>query len=235
MELSSRLSAVAQMVTPGNIVCDVGCDHGYIPIYLIQNNISPYVFAMDVNAGPLQRAKEHITEFGFTDRIETILSDGLSAFGNKKSDALVCAGMGGRLMVKILSEGKDKIDKMQEMILQPQSEIQQVRAFLRNQGYYIDGENMVYEDGKFYPVMHVLVHSDKQNEENPLWDKFGPKLLKNQHPVLWEYLVYTMKQLEKIEVQLSSHGRADTIETKMKELRCRQLEVEDAMRYFQTF
>ena len=76
MELSARLKAVAGMVTKGNRVCDVGCDHGYISIYLVKNGVSPYVYAMDVNKGPLLRAKEHILDYGYTDKIETILSDG---------------------------------------------------------------------------------------------------------------------------------------------------------------
>ena len=161
MELSVRLEAVAKMVTKGNRVCDVGCDHGYISIYLVKNNISPYVYAMDVNKGPLERAKEHIKTYGYADKIETILSDGLIALDDRESDALVCAGMGGKLVNKILTEGMEKVKKMQELILQPQSEIHLVRAFLREQGFYIDREDMVFEDGKYYPMMPILTKQER--------------------------------------------------------------------------
>ena len=234
MELSARLEAVAKMVTKGNRVCDVGCDHGYISIYLVKNNISPYVYAMDVNKGPLERAKEHILAYGYEERIETILSDGLIALDDRESDALVCAGMGGKLVIKILTEGMEKVKKMQELILQPQSEIHLVRAFLREQGFYIDREDMVFEDGKYYPMMHVLVHSDKKNEDNPVLDKFGPMLLKEKNPILGDYLNYTKNTLDEIEQKLTAETKTDKIEKRMTELKIQQKEVEDAIMYFQT-
>lgn len=234
MELSARLEAVAKMVTKGNRVCDVGCDHGYISIYLVKNNISSYVYAMDVNKGPLERAKEHIKTYGYADKIETILSDGLIALCDRESDALVCAGMGGKLVIKILTEGIEKVKKMQELILQPQSEIHLVRAFLREQGFYIDREDMVFEDGKYYPMMHVLVHSDKKNEDNPVFDKFGPMLLKDKNPILGDYLEYTKSTLDEIEQKLTAETKTDKIEKRMTELKIQQKEVEDAIMYFQT-
>ena len=232
MELSARLEAVVGMVTKGNRVCDVGCDHGYISIYLVKNGISPKVYAMDVNEGPLLRAKEHIRDYGYEEKIETILSDGLISLEDRESDALVCAGMGGRLVIKILTEGMEKVQKMKELILQPQSEIHLVRAFLRKQGFYIDKEDMVYEDGKYYPMMHVLVKTDKYNEENLLFDKFGPNLLSKKHPVLKEYLCYTKNTLDEIEKKLKAEEQTDKIINRISELEIQKKEVEEAMGFF---
>ena len=234
MELSARLEAVAKMVTKGNRVCDVGCDHGYISIYLIQNNISPYVYAMDVNKGPLERAKEHIKMYGLSDRIETILSDGLVSLKERDADAMVCAGMGGRLVIKILTEGMEQVLKMKELVLQPQSEIHLVRSFLREQGFFIDKEDMVFEDGKYYPMIHVLVHPDKQNEENSLFDKFGPDLLMKKHPVLFEYLKYTGCTLSEIEKRLAAEEKTDKIDDRMEKLKREQKELAEAFKYFET-
>ena len=153
--LSDRLLAAAAMVTVGSRVCDVGCDHGFVPIYLIEQGISPAVLAMDVKSGPLSAAKEHIAEHGLEKVIETRLSDGLHNYNIGESDTLICAGMGGRLMTRILSDDKDKTESFRELILQPQSEIEQFRAWLRGQGYRITDENMIEEDGKFYPMMRV--------------------------------------------------------------------------------
>ena len=232
MELSARLKAVAGMVTKGNRVCDVGCDHGYISIYLVKNGVSPYVYAMDVNKGPLLRAKEHILDYGYADKIETILSDGLVALGDRKSDALICAGMGGKLIIKILTEGMEQVLKMRELVLQPQSEIHLVREFLRNQGFYIDKEDMIFEDGKYYPMMHVIIESENQNEDNPVFDKFGPCLLKEKHPVLKDFLEYTKSTLDEINTRLVSEEQTDKITKRIEEIKEQQKEVSVALEYF---
>ena len=100
--LSKRLQAVASMVTAGNRVCDIGCDHGFVPICLVQQKISPGALAMDVREGPLSQARMHIAACGLETYIETRLSDGLAAFRMGEADTLICAGMCGRLMMRIL-------------------------------------------------------------------------------------------------------------------------------------
>ena len=94
MQLSKRLSAVAGLVTRGNRLVDVGCDHGYLPVYLYLNHMIPSAIAMDVRPGPLSRAEEHIAQYGLGEYIETRLSDGLAALGTDEGDTLVIAGMG---------------------------------------------------------------------------------------------------------------------------------------------
>ena len=107
VELSARLQALADMVTPGSRVCDVGCDHGYVSIYLIQHQISSRVIAMDVRSGPLSRCCEHVMQYGLQEYIESRLSDGLLNLRPGEADTMICAGMGGRLMRRILTEGRE--------------------------------------------------------------------------------------------------------------------------------
>ena len=95
MELSRRLYAVASLVTEGASVADVGTDHGYIPIYLMQKNIASKVIALDINGGPLERARMHIIGYNLKGQIETRLSDGLSAVQPGEVDTMIAAGMGG--------------------------------------------------------------------------------------------------------------------------------------------
>ena len=132
--LSERMKAITTMVTPGNRVCDIGCDHGYISIFLVQQKISPNVIACDINKGPLSRAQENIEAYCLEQYIETRLSDGLNALAMKEADTMICAGMGGKVMQHILVEGHQNAKSFQELILQPQSEIKQFREFLRKGG-----------------------------------------------------------------------------------------------------
>ena len=94
MQLSIRMQAVADMVTPGGRIADIGTDHGYVPIYLVEQNKTDHAIAMDVRKGPLARAGENIVRFGCSDRIETRLSDGLAMLKPGEADTVIIAGMG---------------------------------------------------------------------------------------------------------------------------------------------
>ena len=153
--LSERLRAVADLVGEGLVLADVGTDHGYVPVYLCQQRRIPRAIAMDIRPGPLARAREHILQYGLQAYIETRLSDGVGALSPGEADAIVIAGMGGGLAVRILSDGQEVCHVAKELILQPQSELYRVRSYLAEHGYAVDAEEMVAEDGKFYPMMRV--------------------------------------------------------------------------------
>ena len=114
MQLSKRLSAVAEFVTPGGCLVDVGTDHGYVPIALLEQKKISSAIAMDVNRGPLERAREHIAQYQMGDYIETRLSDGLHALRAGEGDSLLIAGMGGGLTIRILSEGEPLLSGFRE-------------------------------------------------------------------------------------------------------------------------
>lgn len=217
VELSARMQALVDMVPENRVVCDIGCDHGFVSIYLVQKGIASKVYAMDVRTGPLKRAKEHIKEYGLDDYIETRLSDGLTKLEAGEADCMVCAGMGGPLMMKILTEGREKARAMRELILQPQSELALFRDFLRKEGYKVTQENMIYEDGKYYPMMKVvpvtegivqesMPENGSQAAEYELWDMFGELLLKEGHPVLKQYLAYSESYLSELLQRLEAQG-----------------------------
>lgn len=190
------------MVTEGSRLADVGTDHGYIPIYLCSRNKIPSAIAMDINKGPLMRAKEHIRAYGMQDRIETRLSDGVEALQPGEADSVVIAGMGGGLVQKILREGEAVLSRIGELILQPQSELGDVRKFLYENGYQITGEKMVFEDGKFYPMLRAVPGSMPCLSDIE-WE-YGPFLLEESHPVLAAYLVKEEQILQGVLENLSA-------------------------------
>ena len=136
MQLSKRLSAVAEFVTPGGCLVDVGTDHGYVPIALLEQKKISSAIAMDVNRGPLERAREHIAQYQMGDYIETRLSDGLHALRAGEGDSLLIAGMGGGLTIRILSEGEPLLSGFRELILEPQSDIDRVVHGFWNTGFF---------------------------------------------------------------------------------------------------
>lgn len=186
MELSVRLQAVADMVTEGTKVADVGTDHAYIPIYLVEHGKNPSAIAMDINRGPLKKAEENISSHNLENKIETRLSDGLKQLHLGEADSVVIAGMGGGLVVKIMEEGVLHKKYVKEWILQPQSEISKVRQYLNENGYCIVEENMVIDEGKFYPMMRVTEGTIEEYTREELC--YGKCLLKEKNPILKKFL-----------------------------------------------
>lgn len=217
INLSARMKAVADLVTVGNSACDVGCDHGYVSIYLVQERKAPKVLAMDVNKGPLERAAWHVKQAGLSDYINLRLSDGLLEYQAGEAQSLVIAGMGGRLMKRILERETEKTKSFQEMILQPQSELAEFRKFLRNMGYSIAEENMILEEDKFYPIIKAVAGA-YQGENPDLEDRFGPVLLQKKHPVLALFLKREWENNLKIKEELSKAGDSVKASERLKEL-----------------
>ena len=135
--LSDRLMAVAQMITPGLPVADIGCDHAYLPIYLVRENMAPFVVACDVNAGPVAKACENIEDVDLSEKIDVRQGDGLSPLRPGEVKSVVLAGMGGKLMMRILSDGADVLEGVLEIIMEPQSEVSALRHYLQDNGFRI--------------------------------------------------------------------------------------------------
>ena len=213
--LSKRMQALTDMVTPGTAIADVGCDHGFVSVYLVQKGICPRAIAMDVRSGPLARAEEHIRAYGLTEQIETRLSDGLQQLRPGDATGMLCAGMGGRLMERILTEGRTVARGLEELILQPQSELPEFRRFLMAEGYLLEEENIIYEEGKYYFLMKVHWQGEMTDEvvnravtaswlgeagEPSL--QYGRFLLERRDPVLQQYLERTLADRRQIKERL---------------------------------
>ncbi|MCI2048343.1 MAG: class I SAM-dependent methyltransferase [Lachnospiraceae bacterium] len=213
IRLSNRLTAVAGMVTPGSRLCDVGCDHAWVPVFLAEEGRIPHAIAMDVAEGPLGRARENIRKAGLSDCIEARLSDGLTAYVPGEADSLVIAGMGGILMASILEKEPGKTASFREIILGPQREFALLRSRLRGMHLGITGEKLIREDGKFYPILYCVPGAAGVSAGLPqrIEDRFGPSLLAGKDPVLPYYLDRQREIEEKILQSLPEGDRADEV------------------------
>lgn len=151
--ISQRLLCCAALVPPGGRVADVGCDHGYLGIYLLKEGLAAFVTALDLREGPLEKARVNAARFGVTDRMRFLRCDGLQALGPGEADTVVCAGMGGDAIAGILSRCPWVYDPAVTLVLQPQSSGNDLRRWLGENGFSIEKEPLVQSDGFLYTAM----------------------------------------------------------------------------------
>jgi len=196
LSLSPRLLACAGFVAPGARVADVGCDHGYLGIYLLQNGIASSVIASDVREGPLHSAVINGEKYGLRDKMSFYLSDGVQKIP-RDFDSLICAGMGGDTMVSILEAAPWLRNSRYSLILQCQSKRHLLRLYLSDQGWYISRET-VLRDGRFlYTVMEVT-WAPELPRLTPGQCYFSPALLTSSTPETTEHFHWVIGELSKI-------------------------------------
>ena len=193
LPLSSRLLACASFVAKGERVADIGCDHGYLSIYLLTNGIARSVIASDVAEGPLQSAMRNAKKYGVADKIDFFLSDGVQNIP-RDFDTLLCAGMGADTMIHILDSAPWLKNDRYRLILQCQSKRPELRQWLYQEGFRIHRETLA-KDGKFvYSVMEVVY--DPGHRITPAECYITPQLLADDHPLLPEYYARVIQGLE---------------------------------------
>lgn len=233
LRLSARLDSIAGLVTEGNRIADIGTDHAYLPIYLCMEEKIPSAIASDLREGPLAIARVNIRNAGLEDRIELRLSDGLDAYSPGEAETLVLAGMGGRLICRILGNGREILHGFHEILLQPQSEIAAVRTFLADEDLEIVQEACTEEDGKYYPVIRAVPPEDgkpvRYGQEEAA---FGPCLLARKDPVLKRYLENRRVTVEEILEDL--RGRKGTaVSDRIYELKEEKRMIQSALQRYE--
>ncbi len=203
LPLSNRLLACASFVRPGDRVADIGCDHGYLGLHLLQTGTAESIIAADVNEGPLLSAVHNADKFGLRSKMRFYLSDG---FRNvpRDFDCAVCAGMGADTMISILEAAPWLRSESYRLILQCQSKRPELRRYLSDHGFRICRETLA-RDGKFiYPVMEVTY-----GPAEPLTDAqchLSPALLESGSELLPEFLERVTGGLETTVQGLSHSG-----------------------------
>lgn len=156
-------------------MADVGCDHGLLSAYLITEGLADHAFALDINSSPLEHARENAERYGAEDKMEFILSDGLSGLPGPYAETVIIMGMGGSLIGNIIDSAPPEVlSAVKRMVLGPQSEVDIFRRKLRDRGFIITDEKHIFEDGKYYPVMLA------EPEDSLTKEKIGECRLRNK-------------------------------------------------------
>lgn len=197
-----RLKCIASNVKSGGIVADIGCDHAFTSIYLVEEKLARGAIAIDINKEPLKRVWQHIQESGMEEYISVRLSNGARGLKKGEADTILISGMGGALIASILEESINIIKDAKELVLSPQSEIYIVRHFLHDNGFKIVSEEMVKEQGKFYVVIRAVPGSQHYKDESGYI--YGEYLIENKNKILEEFLLKEQKRTGSILDSLAS-------------------------------
>lgn len=161
MKLDSRLMAIANLVRKDRVFADIGTDHAYLPVYLVENGIISKAIAADLRVGPLENAKYAVVSYGFTEQIELRLSDGFDNFKENEVEEIAVAGMGGLLISQFIERTGWLKNENIHLILQPMTHVEELRKTLFDNGFIIDKE-VVAEDGdKLYIILSAYYYADE--------------------------------------------------------------------------
>ncbi|MGL4656273.1 MAG: tRNA (adenine(22)-N(1))-methyltransferase [Sarcina sp.] len=229
MELSIRLKAIANQVDKCESVADIGTDHGYIPIYLVERGICERAVASDINKGPINKAKMNISFEGLSSKIDCYLGAGLKPLKVNEVEGIVIAGMGGNLTRDILLADMKKVKNYKFMVLQPAQNPEVLREFLYNNEYEIIDEDLILDEGTYYELFKVKhnENAEKLKFEDEMYYEISPVLLKKKHPLMNEYIQSKISRCEKI----LTHIKDDTeiANAKKQEIREKIKNLEELM------
>ncbi len=208
LELSPRLRTVAGLVPEGCRFADIGTDHAYLPVWLLRNGVVETAIAGDLRPGPLAHARETAERFGCTEQIQFRLSDGLAALAPHEADCIAMAGMGGETVRGILSAAPWTRENVR-LLLQPQSNLPELRVWLTENGYAIRQEYCVREEQRWYTVLLVV------GGKNAAWTP-GTRIV--GHPESWavgcpwgDYLRHELERLRRQREGLLHAAQPDVI------------------------
>lgn len=176
-KLSKRLEVVANYIQDNSKIIDIGCDHGLLSIYLAKKYKNIKIIASDVNKNALSGAIKNIKEEGLEGIIETRLGSGLDVVGNDEIDTIVIAGMGSNTIVGILKYSKDKLENVNNIIVQSNTDLYFLRKNITSIGYYIEDETLVEDKGIIYTVIKFTKGKKKYNYKELY---LGPILITKQ-------------------------------------------------------
>lgn len=214
--LSRRLERLASYVEKTDILGDIGTDHGFIPIYLLENNVTNQIIASDLNQGPLDNAKEELSQRGLVQAVDLRLGGGLEPYTPGEINTALIAGMGGTLIRNILEEGREHLPYLKKLILQPMHGVVDLRRFLLNNGFGIVDEDLIYENNIYYEI--IVAKRGKSQAYDHINLEFGFYMLEKNPELSKAYVGLKLEKLQEIVHNITKHGSSASQE-KVKDLR----------------
>ncbi|SMC94203.1 tRNA (adenine(22)-N(1))-methyltransferase [Sporomusa malonica] len=226
MKLGQRLKAIADMVPSGSTPADIGTDHAYLPIYLVQQNIVPCAIAGDVHQGPYLSAQNAVASVHLEHHIFVRLGNGLEVVKPGEADVVVIAGMGGATIIDILRSCPEVTRTLKRLILQPMIAASLVRNWLHTHSWQIVEEQLVEEDGKLYQI--IAAEPGESPAFETVLNEIGPLLWQTKHPLLQLHINELIKHLRG--VLSAMQGSPDAVHSdKYREYASRLKELEDKL------
>jgi len=216
LKLTDRLLKIASLVTEGKRVADIGTDHGYIPVYLLNQGKVPYAILADVNKGPLENARGEVRHNKLLDKVDLRLGSGIEVLEKGEVDEVIIAGMGGILISELLEAKLEVAHSVDKLILQPMQAQNELRKYLLNNGFEILDEVLVKEDFRIYEIIIAKYTGKNTVVSDDIYYEVGIKLIENKDPLLNEFIdkkIYMYNSIIKKIEGKSSEG----IEKKIKE------------------
>lgn len=194
MILNKRLLAIANKISDGSFVLDVGCDHALLGIYLKLKRNNIMVIGSDIHEGPIEKAKQNLKKYHLENEIELKIADGLDSC-DKNIDTIVISGMGEETITEICTKGKEKLANIKNLILSPNNNFYELRKNITKLGFEIKDEELIKEKEKYYLIAHFIKGNKKYSEKKLF---FGPILLKEKNELFLSYYEELYKKQKEI-------------------------------------
>jgi len=224
LALSERLRTVAHEIPNGSKIADIGSDHAYLPCYAALQGLISYAVAGEVNEGPFQSAKNQVEKLNLNDRIKVRKGNGLEVIERDEVNVITIAGMGGPLISEILEAGKDKLNGIERLILQPNIGAKSIRLWLLENDWELIKEHILEEDQKIYeilvaekgnPLKPYRIENKSESESDLL---LGPFLMKEKNEAFRKKWSHELLKWKKITRQIDQKAQNEDTVEKRKEL-----------------
>jgi tRNA (adenine22-N1)-methyltransferase len=217
MKLTDRLLKIASLVTKGKRLADIGTDHGYIPVYLLNKGDIPFAVLADVNKGPLENARNEVKRNNLLDKVDLRLGSGIEVLKKGEVDEIIIAGMGGILISELLSKNPEVAKSSNKLILQPMQAQNELRKYLFNNGFEIIDEILVKEDFRIYEIIVTKFSGKNTKVSDEIFYEIGEKLLENKNELFYEFIdkkIFTYKSI----ISKLEGKNGDVVENKRKNI-----------------